>query len=400
MKGIIFFKTLTQNLMLVLIVVFILNGLTNCDKEDESIINSYEYITPLVYDDGIETASLESVGLDESSLIRMMNYLNSDNSHTIHNILITKNNKLVFEEYFKGYKLDYQAEDLNGVLMDYTRTTDHPMQSVSKSVTSVIFGIAVKEGYITDLNKKIIDYFPEYNDVLTGEKANVTIHHLLTMTSGIAWDESTYPIGDPRNDISQLFASTDPIRFILAKPLLTTPGTTFSYNSGSTNVIGAIIEKATGLGFLDYANQKLFDPLRSEGGAWSGYRNGQIHASGGLYFKARELCKIGLLFLNNGQWEGNQIITTDWIDKSQYNYVTSTANFFPNSGYGYYWWLTNFTVNGVSHKCFFAAGWGDQYMFIIPSLDMIVEFNSGNYQGTSRISPFDLMNSYILKAID
>ncbi|HAF29672.1 MAG TPA: hypothetical protein DCG75_11560 [Bacteroidales bacterium] len=399
MKEMIFFKTLTQNLKLILIVLLILSGFTNCDKENEPIINSYEYTPPLSYDDGIETSSLASEGMEINPIVEMMNYLNSNHSHTVHNILITKNNKLVFEEYFEGYKLDYNAEDLNGELMDYTRTTDHPMQSISKSVTSVIFGIAVKEGYFPDLNKKIIDYFPEYTDILTGEKANVTIHHLLTMTCGIAWDESTYPIGDPRNDITQLFASEDPIYFILSRPLVSSPGTIFSYSSGATNVIGAIIEKETGMGFLDYANQKLFDPLRSEGGAWSAYSNGQIHASGGLKFKARELTKIGLLFLNDGMWEGNRIITSDWINSSQYEHVTSIANFFPNSGYGYYWWLTSFIVKGVSYKCFFAAGWGDQYMFIIPDLDMIIEFNSGNYLGTSSISPFDLVNNYILKAI-
>ncbi|RPH34191.1 MAG: class C beta-lactamase-related serine hydrolase [Bacteroidales bacterium] len=369
-------------------------------KKDDATSNGYSYAKPAVFEDGLETASLESVGMKTTPIVSMMNYLNSNSSHTIHNILIIKDKKLVFEEYFIGYKLSYSSPDLNGELINYSRTFDHPMQSISKSVTSVIFGIAVKNGYFPDLNKKIIDYFPEYADVLTGEKANITIHHLLTMTSGIAWDESTYPIGDTRNDITQLFASEDPMRFILSKPLLTSPGATFSYNSGSTNVVGAIIEKATGMGFLNFANQYLFDPLQSEGGAWSGYSNGQIHASGGLYFKARELCKIGLLFLNEGMWEDQQVITPEWITKSQERHVSSTVNFFPNSGYGYYWWLTEFSVNGITQECFFAAGWGDQYMFIIPGLDLIIEFNSGNYNGTSNISPFDLVNNYILRSIE
>jgi len=392
-------KTLTHNLKLTLMFVFILTVFVECNKDSDSAINGYKYMPPLSFDDGLETASLESEGMKIDPIIDMMNYLNSNHSHTIHNILITKNNKLVFEEYFNGYKLAYSSPDLNGELMDYTRTTDHPMQSISKSVTSVIFGIAAKEGYFPDLNKNIIDYFPEYADILTGEKADITIHHLLTMTCGLAWDESTYTIGDSRNDITQLFASEDPMSFILSKPLITAPGTHFSYNSGATNVIGAIIEKATGMGFLDYANQKLFEPLQSEGGAWSAYSNGQIHASGGLYFKARELTKIGLLFLNDGMWESNQIITPDWINSSQYEHVASTENFIPNALYGYYWWLTNFTINGTSHKCFFAAGWGDQYMFIIPDLDMIIEFNSGNYLGNSSILPFDLLYDYIFKAI-
>jgi len=371
----------------------------SCIKDNSSTIG-YSYTQPSGFDDGLETASLEEVGMKTAPIENMMNYLNSNSTHTIHNILIIKDNKLVFEEYFKGYKLNYSSSDLNGEFIDYTRTTDHPMQSISKSVTSVILGIAVKDGYITDLNKKIIDYFPEYSDLLTGEKANVTIHHLLSMTSGIAWDETILPIGNFQGDFTQLFACDDPIRFILSKPLVSVPGINFSYSSGSTNLIGVIIEKATGKTFLEYANQKLFDPLRSEGGSWSNFRNGKIYASGGLCFKARELTKIGLLFLNDGIWEGNQIITTDWIDKSQCKHIATSANFFPNSGYGYQWWVTNFILKGVSHKCFFAAGWGDQFMFIIPSLNMIVEFNSGNFQGVSTISPFDLMNSYILKAIE
>lgn len=375
----------------------LLGILAGCKKDD--IQNSYTYSVSQQLVDGLKTASVADVGMETGPVVEMMNYLNSNSSHTIHNILIIKNNKLVFEEYFEGYKLDYDAPNLNGELMEYSRTTDHPMQSVSKSVTSVLFGIAVKEGYFPDLNKKIIDYFPEYADILTGEKANITIHHLLTMTCGLAWDESKYSISDSRNDIAQLFASEDPMRFILSKPLLSTPGTNFSYNSRATNVIGAIIEKATGMGFLDYANQKLFEPLRSEGGAWGAYSNGQIHASGGLKFKARELTKIGLLFLNDGIWEGNQTITPDWINTSQYEHVASTQNFIPNTSYGYYWWLTNFNLNGTSYKCFFAAGWGDQYMFIIPDLNMIIEFNGGNYLNSSTVSPFDLVNDYILKAI-
>jgi len=382
----------------IIISTVLLAVLVGCKKDD--ILPRYVYSTPQLFDDGIETGAMESEGMNSSLIIDMMNFINSTEDHTIHNILILKNGKLVFEEYFRGFKLDYYSPDLNGELMDYSRTTDHPMQSVSKSVTSVIFGIAVKEGYFPDLHKKIIEYFPEYADILTGEKADITIHHLLTMGCGLAWDESTYPVGDSRNDIMQLFASEDPMRYILSKPLLSTPGTQFLYNSGATNVLGAIIEKATGMGFLDYANQKLFDPLQSEGGAWSAYSNGQIHASGGLKFKARELVKIGLLFLKNGSWEGHQIITPGWIDKSQTEYVSSINNFFPGTpGYGYYWWLTDFTVNETSHKCFFAAGWGDQYMFIIPDLDMIIEFNSGNYLGVCEISPFDLVNDYILKAV-
>jgi len=380
-------------------IILIIAFTFSCKKEDNPNPNNYNYTIPEVFDDGLETSSLESVGLDLVPIVEMMNYINSTEGHVIHNILILKNNKLVFEEYFKGYKLNYTADHLNGELMDYSRTTDHPMHSVSKSVTSVIFGIAVKDGYITDLNKKIIDYFPEYADLLTGDKANITIHHLLTMTCGLAFDEWTYPYTDLRNEFRQAMEIDDPISFILSKPMVSVPGTQFHYSSGSGLVLAAILEKVTGKKFLDYANENLFDPLRSEGGVWTSSHSGLTLASSGLYFKARELTKIGLLFLNNGQWEGKQIITPEWIQLSQQEYISTNNLFYQHSSYGYQWWITHFTINGVSHKCFFAVGWGNQFMYIIPDINMIIEFNCGNYEDLNKTPPMDLVNDYILKAI-
>ena len=386
-----------RNVKFVLVFILLLISISSCKKEND--VNNYHYVAPLTYDDGIATASLNDVGMDTVPIVNMMNYLNN-NSHAVHNILIIKDNKLVFEEYFEGYEMDMDAPGRNGPVMQYDKNTDHFEASVSKSVTSVIVGIAVKDGYLTDLNKRITEYFPEYSGILVGGKADITIHHLLTMASGLAWDESSYPYGDSRNDVTQILALDDPLGFILSKPLISTPGTQFHYSSGNTVLLAAIIEKVTGIDFLDYANDVLFNPLRSEGGVWISLHSGLTFASGGLYFKARELCKIGQLFLNEGQFEGKQIITTDWISTSQHEHIVSNGDIFPNTSYGYQWWITHFTVNGVSHKCFFAAGWGEQFMFIIPDLDMIIEFNSGNYEGSGTVLPFSLVNQYILKAIE
>jgi len=377
---------------------------TSCKKTADSIPDGYKYSIPQVYADGLQTASLESVGMSAGPIEEMMDYLKSESlktpsGHTIHNILIVRDNKLVFEEYFKGFKFVITAADFNGEVMDYTRTTDHYMASVSKSVTSVVFGIAVKEGYFNDLNKKIIDYLPQYSNILTGQKADITLQHLLTMTCGLAFDESTYNYGDLRNELRQALSASDPLLYILSKPLESTPGTHFHYSSGSGLLLAAILEKVTGMKFLDYANAKLFDPLRSEGGTWSSTTSGLIFASGGLSFKARELTKIGLLFLNAGQWEGKQIITPAWIALTQQTQVTTTGNYLPNSLYSYQWWTTSFTVKGVSRKCFYACGWGGQYMFIIPDLNLIIEMNAGNYLGTDRVSQVDLVTGYILRAI-
>jgi len=371
--------------------------LLSCNKKEEQVVVKYQYTIPTTFDDDLETASLETVGLNVQKISEMMDYVNSIDNHKIHNILILRNNKLVFEQYFKGYSLNMNDPNLEGAIMDYTRETDHFMASITKSVTSVIVGVAINMGYISDLNKKIIDYFPEYTDIMTGEKANITVENLLTMRAGLEFDESTYIYSDPRSDTYQMINSDDPIKYVLSKPMKTTPGTTFFYNTGTTNILARIIEKESGKSFFDFANINFFDAMKIKGGRWTMMKSGLPMASGGLYLRARELSKIGLLFENNGMWLGKQIISTDWINKSQYQYV-STADYFPNTYYGFQWWITSFYVSGKLHKCFFAAGWGEQYLFVIPDLQLVVEINSGNYLSSGKISPFDLMQNYILKS--
>lgn len=381
------------------LVLLMISLIIGCNKKDNPVNPVYFYSAPVAYNDDLEVSTLESEGLDVTPIRGMMDYINSIDQHRIHNILIIKNNKLVFEEYFQGYALSFTAAGLDGPIMQYTRETDHYMASVTKSVTSVITGVAINRGLIPDLNKKIIDYFPEYEGIMTGEKANITIQHLLTMRVGLEYDENTYPYTDSRSDTYKMMHSSDPIEYVLSKPIASTPGTQFHYNTGSTNVVATIIEKESGMQFFDYANEYFFDAMNIQGGKWIMLNKGLPMASGGLYLRARELCKIGLLFLNDGMWQEKQYITSEWINDSQYAYIASTG-YLPNTAYGYQWWITHFTAKGTSYKCFFAAGWGDQYLFIIPELEMIIEFNGGNYLNTGSISPINLVTNYILKAVN
>jgi len=380
------------------IVFVVVMVLLACDRGENY---DYEYSQPQAFDDGIETASLESVGMATGPIRAMMDYINGVEMHRIHDILILKNDRLVFEEYFPGYAFIWNSPGSDGEWMEYTRETDHFMASVSKSVTSVVAGCAVKEGLLPNLNRTVLDCFPEYGDVLVGQKAAITLYHLITMTSGLAFDENTYPYGDPRNDISAMFAAADPIRYVLERPLTSTPGSQFFYNSGTTNVLAAEVARAAGMNFLDYANLRLFNPMNTQGGVWHVFPSGDTFASGGLFLRPRELAKIGLLFLNDGLWQGEQIVTPDWINRSQQQHVATSG--FPADfgyGYGYLWWIRDFAGGGTNYRCYFAAGWGDQYMFIIPALDMIIVFNCGNYQVNARISPFDLVEEYILEALN
>jgi hypothetical protein len=382
---------------LALLVLSSLMAFSACQRGEDY---DYVYSPPPALADGIETAALESVGMRPGPLRAMMDRINGTADHRIHDILVLKNDRLVFEEYFPGFAFVWNQPGSDGAWMEYNRETDHFMASVSKSVTSVVAGCAVRQGLLPDLDRRVLDYYPEYGDILTGRKRDITLRHLITMTSGLDFDENTYPYTDPRNDIAQMLMADDPIRFVLAKPLTSAPGSLFFYNSGTTNVLAAIVAKAAGMGFLDFANQELFDPLNTQGGVWHACASGDTFASGGLFLRPRELAKIGLLFLNDGHWQGRELITPSWIADSQQERVAVRG--FPadfGRAYGYLWWIREFRHEGTSRRCFFAAGWGDQYMFIIPSLDMIILFNCGNCQVNARISPFELVEEYILAAL-
>lgn len=242
-----------------------------CDRKEDY---GYEYSPPPALADGLQTADLESVGMDSGPIRAMMDRINGTDMHRIHGILLLKDDRLVFEEYFPGYSFVWDRPGSDGPWMEYGRETEHFMASVSKSVTSVVTGCAVRRGLLPDLDRRVLDCLPEYGDILTGEKRDITLRHLLTMTSGLDFDENSYPYGDPRNDISGMFAADDPIRFVLAKPMTSAPGSLFFYNSGTTNVLAAIVAREAGTGFLAFANQELFDPLNAQGGVWHAFPSG------------------------------------------------------------------------------------------------------------------------------
>jgi len=370
--------------------------LGSCNDDDEP---GYSYEIPPKTSDGWEVCYSNDVGLDSAQLIEMVDYLASRYVHQIHSIVIEKNDKLVFEKYFEGYLYSNDPPGSDGDFILYDRETDHYLASVSKSVTSVIFGAAVKAGFITNVDTLLVDVLPQYEHILVGEKAEITLEHLLCMSSGLQWDEWSSSYEDPANDVVALFHEDDPIAYILSKHMTNSPGDEFHYNSGGTNVLGAVIEKETGMGLLDFANEYLFDPLNVQGGLWEKMAGGYYFASGGIYLRPRELTKIGYLFINDGYWGDKQIITKEWISESSLAHI-QTDDLIPQSdSYGYQWWIMDFHANDRTYECFFAAGWGDQFMFIFPDQEMIITINSGNYAGTVNMSIFAFVEHYILPGL-
>ena len=329
----------------------------------------YKYITPIQTDDGWEVASLTDVGMDEGPIFKFMSEALNNLDHKIHGILIVKDGKLVFEEYFPGYKF------YHGAYTEFNRETKHSLASVTKSFTSAIVGLAFDRGFIQNVDQKIFSFFPEYSDLSSEGRDEITLKHLLTMSAGLEWDESSTPFSDPRNDLYQIWHHSDPIRFVLDNPVVTEPGTQFHYNSGLTNVLGEIIHKAVGVRADDLARDYLFSPLGITDYSWEVLQNNVLYTSGDLQLIPRDVAKLGELYLRGGVWKGQRILSKWWVDES----TKSSIHVNEWWDYGYQWWLGTFEINSQQIESFAARGWGGQNVFVIPSLNIVVVTTAGYY---------------------
>jgi CubicO group peptidase (beta-lactamase class C family) len=285
-----------------------------------------------------------------------------------------KDGKLVFEEYFIGYTFDYNDPQYKGELTDYEIDTIHNTASVTKSITSALVGIAIDQGSIQGVDEKMFAFFPDYASLSDERKGAITLEHLLTMTSGLEWNEWNLPYRDTRNDLIQLFFVFDPIEYILAKPVVNEPGTRWYYNSGGTDILGEVIREATGLRMDDFAEEYLFVPLGITDYEWVHINPDMISAHGGLKLRPRDMAKLGYLFLNGGMWDGERIVSKEWVEES-----TKGQFFVHGERYGYQWWSRSYSYGSTAVVSFYADGWGGQRIMVFPSLDMVVVFTGGNY---------------------
>jgi CubicO group peptidase (beta-lactamase class C family) len=373
-------------------------ALISCDENRVTEpVGGYQYSVPEQNDDGWETASLLSVGMTENHLVNLMNRLNELSEHRLHSLLIVKNGKLVFEEYFLGDKFNlaqYTGET------GFDKNDTHNLCSATKSFTSALIGIAIDKGFIQSVNQKVFDFFPEYSNLLTTapEKQNITLEHLLTMRSGLEWDDETYPYYDPRNDMYRLFNSSDPIRYILSKDLIETPGAHYTYRNCNTNVLGEIVRKASGQRLDIFARNNLFSKLGITSYEWQRLPNNVIFCSGDLRLRPRDMAKFGQLFLNGGTWEGEQVISQQWVETSTQKF-TSLYNWWGDvDGYGYQWWQWE-NIYGVNYNAYMASGWGGQWIVVCPDMNTVVITTAGNYYTNELMPVQTILVNYILPSL-
>jgi len=257
----------------------------------------------------------------------------------------------------------------------------HTLQSVTKSVTSILIGIAIGRGEIAGVEAPALALlgeraFPDPD----GRKAAITLADLLTMRAGIAWDESSFAYTDARNDCAQMEASQDWIQFVLDKPMAADPGTVWVYSSGVSQLLSGILRARTGETADVYAERHLFGPLGIRDYYWKETPDGLPDTEGGLYLAPRDLARIGQLVLQDGVWEGQRVLSEGWVRASTELAVddVAPANGIPDWGYGYQWWLRKDVPTagpGAPMRLIAGRGYGGQLLLIVPALDLVTVIN-------------------------
>ncbi len=392
-------KTLRKIIIKAAIVLIFIG--TSCD------INSsvkYSYQPPEQIDDGIKVGTLAETGIDTRYLSDAATAIAKGKFKEVHSMLIFKDNKLVFEEYFQGHKYKWDAPGHHGELVNWDRNMLHGIKSDSKSITSICIGIAIDLGFIKSVHQSVFDYLPEHQHLNTDGKDKITIEHLLTMTSGLEWNEWGAPLSSADNDMIGLwFFYDDPITGVLSRPLINEPGADFTYSGGGTIVLGEIIKNATNMKIDEFSKKYLFEPLAIKSSNWAiEFKNGVIEAAGSLEITPRSMVKIGATFLNKGIWNNKQIISAEWVEKSATTYKGNKGINIPGvnsgkNGYSYSWWINQVFESGKKIEMFNAGGWGGQEIYVIPELNSVVVFTGGNY---TRINKnHKILENYIIPAI-
>lgn len=328
-------------------------------------------------------STAEAEGIDPGLLNAMMEAIRAQNEQadspdTIDSVIVIRHGNVVLEEYPNP---SYPADRL------------HHLFSVTKSITSLLVGIALDRGWIEAVDVPILDFFPGLlPDDEVGSKSAITLEHLLTMSAGLEWDEDTWPIRDSRNDFGRLESSREPIRYVLGKPLVAPPGELFWYNSGLSHVLSAVVSQVSGMSTLQFARQALFGPLGIEAAYWKQDATGLHKGGTQLYLRPRDLARIGVLCLEGGVWNGTQIVSKAWIEASTRNRIHGRPDYFAGRGYAYHWWTVD------EYGVYYASGSQGQHLYVFPDLDLVVVFTATILEGA--ILPEALTRDYILPAVE
>jgi CubicO group peptidase (beta-lactamase class C family) len=317
----------------------------------------------------------DAVGMNHTVLDSA--YIKAEQLGFVDGLLVIKNGKLVAEKYYNGYD----------------QNTAHQIWSDTKSFLSALVGIAIHDGLIESVDKKVMDYFQEYiYDGMDPRFFDISIRNLLTMRMGIDREE---------NNLIPVLSTNDWIKETFKLPLLYNPGERFSYNSLETHLLSAIITRVSGLSALENSESFLTGPMGVKINSWTqdplGYNIGGFD----IYMKPRDMAVLGYLYLNDGRINNIQIVQQEWIDSSltkTWREDGSAWGVLTDYNYGYLWWLGK--ING--YKLFMAMGMGGQYIIVFPEPDLIVVTTANkdiSWDNQQELPILEIVSKYVLKAL-
>jgi CubicO group peptidase (beta-lactamase class C family) len=317
--------------------------------------------------EGWKTAAPEEVGIDSEMLAEVSGII-QEGELGVDSLLVVRDGYLVMDEYYG----------------EFSRGERHNIYSCTKSVVSTLIGIAIEEGYVEGLNQTLLDFFPDRTPQnMSAWKEEITLENLLTMTAGFdARDSWLYEW----ECLGKMRESPDALQYVLDLGVIEEPGTRFEYTNGVSHLLSCIINETTGMSTLGYAFDSLFTPLGIDDVEWKNDSLGKNWGYSSLYLTPHDMAKFGHLFLNNGTWDGEQIVPEAWVGEATRKHVD--APLWP--GYGYQWWVDEWGF-------YLALGYGGQLIFVVPEDDLVVVFTGSD----DEVPQFadGLLRQWILPAV-
>jgi CubicO group peptidase (beta-lactamase class C family) len=326
------------------------------------------------------TAAPGDVGMEGEALRRAVEALRRDRDHELHSLLVVRRGRLVVEEYWRGHDRD----------------TLHDLRSATKSITSLLTGIALDRGLLPGVAAPVLPYLapPEARQALGPAKGAITVEHLLTMRSGLDCDDRDRK--SPGHE-DRMYRSRDWVQFFLDLRAVRPPGAEAHYCTGGVVALGRVLAAAGGRPVPELAQEFLWNPLGITEARWSRFDGGRQTDTGGhLSLRPRDLAKLGQLVLQQGWWQGRQVVSRAWIETS----TAEQTRIDDGKPYGYLWWLVGAQVGPRKLRVVFAQGNGGQVLFVVPELELVAVFTGGAYNSPKAGLPLQVFGAAILPAVD
>jgi CubicO group peptidase (beta-lactamase class C family) len=345
-------------------------------------------LTPVASTGDWPASTPDTEGLDASILGDLVGRIRRGDYGNIDSLLVVRHEKLVVEEYFGARS----AADVV-----------HTLQSVSKSVTSLLTGLAIERGRLRP-DDRVVERFPQYVPIanMDDRKASLTVRDLLTMRDGFDWNENIYA-GSPLQRLND--CRCDWIRFMLDWPMREQPGTRWEYVSGGVILLGAVVGSAVGERIDLFGDRELFAPLGIRGAYWiGGLPDGLPHTGGGLYMRPRDMAKLGSLMVTGGRWQGSVVISDAWIRESTQRAVSRPRTFGAHGlDYGYLWWILDLAdpmnPRPQAGDIITASGAQGQWIFAIPREDLVMISTAQNGDSPHANKPTDFLFTHVLASV-